>query len=77
MVTSTNIPGDALPVRNLFSSVDNAAMAASICETAFALIEGPTLGETSIAPPAASSSRMHEPGTIRKQNTLQNDYELG
>ena len=77
METSTNIPGDALPVRNLFSSVDNAAMDASICDTAFALIEGPTLGGTSIVPLAASSSIMSEPGTIRKQNTLKNDYDLG
>lgn len=52
----SNAPEDARPVRSLLNSPDNAEIAASICEVAFALIVGPKSGKTSIVFPAESSS---------------------
>lgn len=51
-----SIPADALPVRSLLSSTDNAAIADSICEAAEALIVGPTFDGTStvLTPPSSS-----------------------
>jgi hypothetical protein len=56
-MTTSNVPGAALPVLNLFNSPDNAAIAASICEVALALIVGPISGETSIVLTPSSSSK--------------------
>lgn len=49
-------PADALPVRSLLNSPDNALMAASICEVALDLIVGPMSGKTSTVLAAESSS---------------------
>jgi len=67
-----SIPADALPVRSLLSSTDNAVIAASICEEALALILGPTFGGTSTVPTPPSSSKLYKPMTITKP-TLQNE----
>jgi len=64
-MVNANIPGDALPVRSLLSSADNAAIAASICETAFALMVGPTFGGTSIVLTPPSSPKMYKPLIIK------------
>lgn len=56
-MAQNNVPGDALPVLSLVNSPDNATIAASICEAAFALIVGPISGETSIVLAASSSSK--------------------
>jgi hypothetical protein len=69
-----NIPGDALPVRSLLSSTDNAAIADSICERALALILGPTFVGTSIVLTPPSSSKMYKPIIIKNQPMLQNKY---
>lgn len=51
------VPEDALPVRNLLSSRDNATTAASICNVAFSLTVGPIFGKTSTVFPASPSSK--------------------
>ncbi|KAI5409986.1 hypothetical protein KIW84_055452 [Lathyrus oleraceus] len=57
--SSNALPTDALPVRSLLSSTDNAAIADSICEAAEALMVGPTFGGTSttLTPPSSFDFR--------------------
>lgn len=52
-----NIPDDALPVRSLLNSPDNADIAASICELALALIVGLISGNASAILVEDSSSQ--------------------
>lgn len=67
-MAQSNVPGDALPVRSLINSPDNAPIAASICEEAFALMVGPISGETSIVLAESSSSNSATKG--KKDSTL-------
>lgn len=60
-----SVPADALPVRNLLSSRDNATTAASICDIAFSLTAGPISGTTSTVFPASLSSKRCEQNEVR------------
>jgi len=61
-------PGDALPVRSLTNSLDNASMAASIWETAVDLTTGPMSSTRAVL---ASSSSPTNGGGKRNDHTIQ------
>lgn len=57
-------------MRSLLNSPDNAAIAASICEVAFALMVGPISGKTSIVLPDDDSSSTIVKSEDQKMNGI-------
>lgn len=63
-------PGDALPVRSLLSSPNNAVIAASIWVVALALMVGPISGKTSTVLSESSSSTIPTTNPAQKINQI-------